>query len=75
VYPIKNSIKLKRSASAIGYRNEMEYETDKGKIKTLKLDFKLKPIAMKGQDKNEFKTNTAKVFDAIAGIIGAGGTA
>jgi hypothetical protein len=73
VYPIKNSIKLKRSASVLRYRNEMEYETDKGKIKTIKLDFKLQPVAMKGQDKNEFKSNTAKVFDAIAGIIGPGG--
>jgi hypothetical protein len=73
VYPIKNSIKLKRSASALSYRNEMEYETDKGKVKTIKLDFKLKPIAMKGQDKNEFKSNTAQVFDAIAGIIGSEG--
>ncbi|MBN2150065.1 MAG: hypothetical protein JW839_01340 [Candidatus Lokiarchaeota archaeon] len=73
VYPVKNSIKLKRSGSALSYRNEMEYEDDKGRVKTIKLDFKMKPIAMKGQDKGEFSSNTAQVFDAIAGIIGSEG--
>ncbi len=73
IYPIKNSTKLKRSASIIRYRNEMEYTDDKGRVKTLKLDFKLQPKPMKGQDKNEFKMNTAKVFDVIAGLIGTEG--
>jgi hypothetical protein len=73
IYPIKDSTKFKRSASLLRYRNVMQYTDDKGRIKDLKLDFKLQPKPMKGQDKNEFKTNTAQVFDTIANLIGTGG--
>ncbi|MEX2681989.1 MAG: hypothetical protein Q6373_010330 [Candidatus Sigynarchaeota archaeon] len=73
IYPVQNSTKLKRSASVLRYRNVMEYTDDKGRLKTLKLDFKLQPKPMKGQDKNEFKSNTQKVFDVITNIIGSGG--
>lgn len=73
IYPIKDSTKFKRSASVLRYRNTMQYTDDKGRIKDIKLDFKLQPKPMKGQDKNEFQTNKTQVFDAIANIIGAGG--
>jgi len=67
-YPIFGAYKLKRKKSSINYRADIEYQKG-SKTKKEKLNIRISPYKLKGEQKEDYRKRTTELLDKIEKIL------